>query len=164
LIYKKLSNIVYNKAQLKEIAMAVKYSDGYAELGRSVPQEVHPAFNLNNPYVKEITSQFKLPKIFYSCSFIRTKANSTVEPHEDSAAGNIIRTVNILFPLDNYDTPLKFFENETMIDSVDIDSPVAFDCSKMHGYENTSSGWRSAFLLQCKYPFTFEKLIKQGAI
>lgn len=163
MIYKKL-NITYNKEMLKEIANSINYSNGYKEVGYELPQEVHPAFDLKNPYVSEILSQFKLPKIFYSCSFIRTRANSVVDPHEDSAAGNIVRTVNILFPLDNYDTPLEFYDNDTIVESVNIDTPIAFDCSVMHGYRNDSDGWRSAFLLQCKFPYTFEKLNNLGAI
>lgn len=163
MIYKKL-DIDYNKQKLKEIANSITYSNGYAEVGYELPQEVHPAFDLKNVYVKEILDQFKLPKIFYSCSFIRTRAKSVVDPHEDSAAGNIVRTVNILFPLDNYDTPLEFYKNDEIVDSVIIDKPIAFDCSVMHGYRNDSDGWRSAFLLQSKFPYTFDKLNNLGAI
>lgn len=162
-MYKKL-DINYNKEKLLEIAQSVNYSDGYAELGRVVPQQVYPAFDLKNPYVKEITDQFKMSSIFYSCSFIRTQPHSVVEPHEDSASGKIKRTVNILFPLDNYDTPLEFYKNKDLVGSVVIDRPTAFDCSILHGYENKTDGWRSAFLLQCKFPYTFEKLTNVGAI
>lgn len=149
---------------LKEIANSLEYSDGYKELGRAVPQEVHPAFDLKNSYVKEILEQFLMPTIFYSCSFIRTKPSSIVDPHTDSASGNIIRTVNILFPLDNYNTPLEFYKDTTLVDSIDINCPVAFDCTVQHGYRNNTSGWRLAFLLQCKMPYTFKKLIDTGSI
>jgi hypothetical protein len=162
-MFKKI-DIIYNKDALYDIAQKLEYSDGYRELGRPVPQEVHPAFSLKNEYVQEILSQFLMPKIFYSCSFIRTKAHSKVEPHEDSAVGNIKRTVNVLFPLDNYNTPLDFYKNNKKIGSVLIDKPTAFDCSVWHGYENNTNGWRSAFLLQCKYPYTFNKLVNTGAI
>lgn len=162
-MYKKL-NIEYNKQALQEIASDIEYSDGYKELGRVVPQEVHPAFDMNHKLVQDITRQFSLPKIFYSCSFIRTRAKSIVAPHSDSASNSIRRTVNVLFPLDNYNTPLNFYQEDKLIDSVVIDSPTAFDCSALHGYENNTDGWRSAFLLQCKHPYTFEKLISTGAI
>lgn len=163
-MFKKLSNIKYDRHALLDIAENINYSDGYKELGRTVPQQVHPAFDIKNPYVKQILQQFKMPNIFYSSSFIRTQPNSVVEAHEDSASGDIIRTVNILFPLKNYDTPLNFYEKNVLKDSVIIDCPVAFDCSVMHGYENKSDGWRLAFLLQCRQPFTFEKLVTIGAI
>jgi hypothetical protein len=163
-MFKKLPNIKYNISMLRDIANSINYSDGYKELGRKVPQQVHPAFSLSNPYVKEILDQFVMPKIFYSCSFIRTEAKSIVEAHEDSAAGNIKRTVNILFPLDNYNSPLRFYEDGKLVVEAEMDTPVAFDCSKMHGYENNTDGWRLAFLLQCKHPYTFDKLIKTGAI
>lgn len=162
-MYKKLSNIKYAKNEMLEIAKNINYSDGYAEIGRKIPQQVHSAYDMSNEYVKEILDQFVMPKIFYSCSFIRTEAHSVVEAHEDSAAGTIRRTVNILFPLDNYNTPLDFYVDGEKVDSVLIDCPTAFDCSAMHGYENNTDGWRSAFVLQCKYPHTFQKLISVGA-
>ena len=162
-MYKKL-DIKYNKEALLHIAKSINYSDGYSELGYKLPQEVHSAFSLNNPYVKEILEQFALSKIFYSCSFIRTAANSIVEAHEDSAVGNIKRTVNVLFPLDNYSTPLDFYTDGKLVDSVLINQPTAFDCSVWHGYKNDTDGWRSAFVLQCKYPYTFRKLVDTGAI
>lgn len=162
-MYKKLE-ISYNRSALYDIAASVDYSDGYKELGRELPQQVHPAFDLKNQYVQEIINQFLMPKIFYSCSFIRTKAKSVVEPHEDSAVGDIVRTVNILFPLDNYNTPLDFYVDGKKVDSVLIDKPTAFDCSAWHGYENNTDGWRMAFLLQCKQPYTFERLVSTGAI
>lgn len=162
-MYKKLPNIKYAKKELLDIATNLKYSDGYAELGRKVPQQIHAAYDMNNPLIKDILDQFVMPKIFYSCSFIRTESNSKVDPHEDSAAGTIKRTVNILFPLDNYNTPLDFYISGEKVDSVLIDCPTAFDCSAMHGYENNTNGWRSAFLLQCKQPYTFQKLTSVGA-
>lgn len=165
-MYKQLPHIKYSKGALLEIAHSIDYSDGYKEIGRKVPQQVHSAFDMNNYYVKEILDQFAMSKIFYSCSFIRTQAHSIVEAHEDSAAGDIERTVNILFPLDNYSTPLDFYESidGKKIDSVLIDCPTAFDCSSWHGYENNTDGWRSAFVLQCKFPYTFKKLVSVGAI
>ncbi len=163
-MYKKLPDIKYSKSEMLEIARNLEYSDGYAEIGRKVPQQVHSAYDMSNKYVKEILNQFSMSKIFYSCSFIRTQAHSIVEAHEDSAAGNIRRTVNILFPLDNYNTPLDFYSKEEKVDSVLIDCPTAFDCSILHGYENNTDSWRSAFVLQCKYPYTFQKLIAVGAI
>jgi hypothetical protein len=163
MIYKKLENINYARQDLLDVANSLNYSDGYAELGRKVPQQVHSAFNMDNPLIKNILDQFVMPKIFYSCSFIRTEAHSVVGAHEDSAAGTIRRTVNILFPLDNYNTPLDFYIDREKVDSVLTDCPTAFDCSVMHGYENNTDGWRSAFILQCKYPHTFQKLISVGA-
>lgn len=163
-MYKKLASIHYSKKCLLDVASTLNYSDGHAELGRKIPQQVHSAYNMNDPLVKDILDQFAMPKIFYSCSFIRTQAHSVVEAHEDSAAGSIRRTVNILFPLDNYNTPLDFYIDDKKVDSVLIDCPTAFDCSAMHGYENNTDGWRSAFVLQCKHPYTFQKLISVGAI
>lgn len=163
-MFKKLPNIKYNKDALRDIGERINYSDGYAELGRKVPQQVHPAFDMTNPHVKQILEQFFMPKLFYASSFIRTEPHSVVEAHEDSASGNIKRTVNILFPLENYNTPLQFYKDDKLVDEVFIDCPVAFDCTTLHGYENNTDGWRLAFLLQCRQPYTFDKLIMTGAI
>ena len=164
MIYKKLPYIKYNVDQLRTISENLKYSNGYAELGRIIPQEVSPQYNLNDPCIQQLTSQFLFPKIFHCCGFIRTQAHSIVGPHSDSASKDIVRTVNILFPISNYNTPLDFYNNEEKIDSVFIDCPVAFDCTVYHGYENNTNGWRLALQLQCKMPYTFNKLINTGAI
>lgn len=164
MLYKKLPHIRYNVDQLRTISENLKYSNGYAEVGRIIPQEVSPQYNLNDPCVQKIISQFLFSKIFYCCGFVRTRAHSVVGPHSDSSINNIVRTVNILFPISNYNTPLDFYNNEEKIDSVLIDGPIAFDCSVYHGYENNTDGWRSAFLLQCKMPYTFKKLVDVGAI
>jgi hypothetical protein len=164
MIYKKLPHIKYDINQLRIMAERLKYSDGYAELGRTIPQEVCSLYDFNNPYIEQILNQFLFPKIFYCCSFVRTQAHKIVAPHDDSASNNIIRTVNVLFPLLNYNTPLEFYKNKEKIDSVMIDCPIAFDCTTYHGYRNDTDGWRSAFLLQCKMPYTFNKLIQIGAL
>ena len=152
-------NIDYDKSGLYDIACGLNFGKAYEHLGREIPQEIVPAFPLDNKLVKEITQQ--LPKVkFYSSSFIRTAPKTVIAPHTDSSAiSSIKRTVNFLFPLANYNSPL------TIDDQVyDIKGPCAFRCDRPHSYENNTNEYRLAFILQVRYPYTFERLSIIGAI
>ena len=162
MIYKKLPHIKYDRQELLDIAKDLPFGNAYYALGRPIPQEIYPTFDLKHPAVQNITNQFK-HQPFYNCSFIRTQPQTKIEPHTDSSTGSIQRTVNILFPLDNYVSPLYITINNEM-HSVDIDCPVAFPCSEMHSYENNTDGYRVAFVLQCKKPFDMRRLEWMGVI
>lgn len=152
-------NVNYNKSGLHDIACSLNFGKAYEHLGREIPQEIVPAFPLDNKLVKEITQQ--LPKVkFYSSSFIRTAPKTVIAPHTDSSAiSSIKRTVNFLFPLANYNSPLTINDQ-----SFDITGPCAFRCDMPHSYENNTNEYRMAFILQVKFPFTFDRLLQIGAI
>jgi hypothetical protein len=163
LIYKKLPHIVYNKDKLLNLANSLTYSKAYDAVGHDIPQEIHPSFDLTHPLIKEITVQFKKSP-FYNSSFIRTAPHTKIAPHVDSGGFNgAERTVNILFPLDNYVSPLTIHVGNTDY-TVDIDAPIAFPCSELHSYENATDGYRTAFILQCKNPFDMRRLEWMGVI
>lgn len=152
-------NVSYDKDALLKIANSLEYTHAYEALGREIPQEIFPNFGLSHPLVKEITSQ--LPKVkFYNSSFIRTKPNTKINPHVDSSGLiRIKRTINFLFPLANYNSPLTIEGN-----TFDINGPVAFRCDLKHSYENNTNEYRTAFILQVRYPYTFDRLIEIGAL
>lgn len=160
--YKKLPHIKYNKDALLDIACNISFSKAHEELGREIPQEIYPSFDLNNPYVKQVTDQFS-KFVWYNSSFIRTAPNTKIDPHTDSAGTGYERTVNFLFPLDNYVSPL-YIHKDDKVYSVDIDCPVAFPCSELHSYENNTDDYRVAFILQCKKPFDMRRLEWMGVI
>lgn len=159
----KLLDIEYPKKELLDLANQLDYSHAYKELGRKIPQEIYPNFGLSHPLVQQITKL--LPKVrFYNSSFIRTQPNTIVKPHKDSSGWKSIkRTVNFLFPLANYNSPL-IIEKDNVYQSFDITGPVAFRCDLPHSYENNTSEYRIAFVLQCKDPWTFDRLTITKAI
>jgi hypothetical protein len=162
MIFKKLPHIDYDRKEFLEIAATLEFSDAYAALGRPIPQQISPTFDLKHEAVQKVLKQFPRQP-FYNCSFIRTQPYTKIEPHTDSSTGSIQRTVNILFPLDNYVSPLYItVNNETY--TVEIDCPVAFPCSELHSYENNTDGYRTAFVLQCKKPFDMRRLEWMGVI
>jgi hypothetical protein len=152
-------NVSYDKCALLKIANSLEYTRAYEALGREIPQEIFPNFGLAHPLVKEIVSQ--LPKVkFYNSSFIRTTPNTKINPHVDSSGlARVKRTVNFLFPLANYNSPLTI-EDSTF----EINGPVAFRCDLKHSYENNTNDYRTAFILQVRYPYTFDRLIEIGAL
>jgi hypothetical protein len=160
-MFKRL-DVTYNKEELLSLANSLEYNRAYKELGRAIPQEIVPAFGLAHPLIKHITQQ--LPKVrFYNSSFIRTTPNTIVEPHTDSSGlDNIKRTVNFLFPLKNYNSPLTIYNAGKHI--FDITGPIAFRCDLPHSYENQTDDYRIALILQVKHPFTFERLMVTRAI
>jgi hypothetical protein len=163
LIYKKLPHIEYDKENLLSLANSLKYNKAYHAIGREIPQEIHPTYGFDHPLIQDIIKQFtKQP--FYNTSFIRTAPHTIIAPHTDSGGHNgVERTVNILFPLDNYVSPLSIhIEDKTY--TVDVDTPVAFPCSELHSYENKTDGYRTAFILQCKKPFDMKRLEWMGVI
>jgi hypothetical protein len=155
----KALDIKYPKEELLVLANEQEYSHAYEQLGREIPQEIVPNFGLTHPLIIEITKQ--LPKVkFYTSSFIRTRPNTKIDPHIDSSGlTKIRRTVNFLFPLANYNSPL-IVEDQTF----DINGPIAFRCDLPHSYENNTNEYRTAFILQVRYPYTFDRLIEIGAI
>jgi len=160
-MFKKL-DVEYNKEELLSLANSLEYNRASKELGRQIPQEIVPAFGLDHPLIKSIIQQ--LPKVrFYNSSFIRTTPNTVIDPHTDSSGlDSIQRTVNFLFPLKNYNSPLTIHNNGEHV--FDITGPIAFRCDLPHSYENRTDDYRVALILQVKYPFTFERLIVTKAI
>lgn len=160
-MFKKL-NVDYNKEKLLNLANSLEYSHASKELGREIPQEIAPNFGLEHTLINQILMQ--LPKVrFYNSSFIRTTPNTVIDPHVDSSGlASIHRTVNFLFPLKNYNSPLTIYENGEH--TFDITGPIAFRCDLPHSYENQTDDYRVALILQVKHPFTFERLIATKAI
>lgn len=144
-------DVKYDIDALLGIAETLQFTNGYEKLGRAIPQEIS-VFDLEHPVVKNITKQF--PGVpFFACSFIKTKPNTEVAPHTDSSGVGHVRTVNFLFPLANYTSPITIEDK-----SFDINGPVAFRCDLMHSYINSTDDYRIAFILQCRQPWTFERL------
>ena len=150
-------DVTYNRQALLELSKTLNFGSAYSELGREIPQEIVFDFGITHPLIRQITSQ--LPNVqFYTSSFIRTKPNTKVQPHVDSSAVHK-RTVNFLFPLANYNSPLIIEDKEFI-----INGPVAFRCDLPHSYENNTDEYRVAFILQCRRPYTFDRLIETKAI